>query len=192
MDKYIFKKERLLNQFQCNHIISLFESTDSLYNVNSARGYIGYYPRLDTHHYKFIGDAVFEALKEYRKNHLFLKECRLPWSIFPLFHIQKYLPGRAYDTEHCEHGWFELNDEYHQHNRILGWMIYLNDITEGGGTCWPQQEFISKPGAGDLYIWPAAWTHSHYGVPAPKELKYIITGWCNYNPRDPRDSVDKK
>ena len=57
--------------------------------------------------------------------------------------------------------------------------IYLNDIKIKGGTCWPQQSFTSKPEAGDLYIWPAGWTHSHYGIPAPKENKYFMSGWCS-------------
>ena len=59
--------------------------------------------------------------------------------------------------------------------RVLGWMIYLNDCD--GGTRWPQQRFTTKPRQGDLYIWPAGWTHSHYGLPSKQE-KYILTGWC--------------
>ena len=65
--------------------------------------------------------------------------------------------------------------------RVLAWMVYLNDIKKDGGTRWPQQNFTSKPRSGDLYIWPAGWTHSHYGVPALKETKYIVTGWCSFH-----------
>ena len=43
-------------------------------------------------------------------------------------------------------------------------LVYLNDIKKDGGTYWPQQRFTTKPRAGDLYIWPAGWTHSHMGV----------------------------
>ena len=100
-----------------------------------------------------------------------------------MFNIQKYNPGQYYDswsdTEywegHCE------QQRSGSVSRVLGWMFYLNDIKKGGGTRWPQQRFTSKPRAGDLYIWPAGWTHSHYGIPAPKEIKYIITGWCSWN-----------
>ena len=60
--------------------------------------------------------------------------------------------------------------------RMLAWMIYLNDIKYKGGTCWPQQHYTSKPRAGDLYVWPANWTHSHYGVSAPKEIKILKNG----------------
>ena len=100
------------------------------------------------------------------------------------FNMQKYLPGecseQAYDPNywlgHCEHG-----ASHYDSRRLLGWMFYLNDIKKDGGTCFPQQNFTTKPREGDLYNWPAGWTHSHYGVPAPKEEKYIITGWCSWN-----------
>jgi hypothetical protein len=42
------------------------------------------------------------------------------------------------------------------------------------------QKTTIKTIAGDLYIWPAHWTHLHQGVNAPKENKYIITGWVEY------------
>ena len=76
---------------------------------------------------------------------------------------------------HMEHGGEDYNSR-----RMLAWMFYLNDIKKEGGTRWPQQNFTSKPRAGDLYIWPAFWTHSHYGIPTPKETKYIITGWSSF------------
>ena len=60
------------------------------------------------------------------------------------------------------------------------WMIYLNDIKVGGGTHFIHQEFTTKPISGDLYIWPAGWTHMHVGVNAPHERKYILTGWVEY------------
>ena len=59
-------------------------------------------------------------------------------------------------------------------------MIFLNTIKKGGGTKFLFQETIVKPKAGDFYIWPAYWTHLHQGVNAPKETKYIITGWIEY------------
>ena len=59
-------------------------------------------------------------------------------------------------------------------------MIYLNDIKEGGGTHFCHQNFTTKPVAGNLYIWPAGWTHMHAGVNAPYESKYTITGWVEY------------
>jgi len=33
---------------------------------------------------------------------------------------------------------------------------------------------------GNTLIWPADFTHPHKGIVAPKETKYIITGWYNF------------
>ena len=99
--------------------------------------------------------------------------------------IKKLFPGDYYahsledvskpeDGEHMEHG-----SSFHDCRRMLAWMFYLNDIKKEGGTRWPQQNFTSRPRAGDLYIWPAGWTHSHHGLPAPKETKYLMSGWCS-------------
>ena len=60
------------------------------------------------------------------------------------------------------------------------WMFYCNDIKKGGGTKFPQQNFIAEPEEGTLLIWPAFWTHTHFGIKAPKEYKYIVTGWCSF------------
>ena len=88
----------------------------------------------------------------------------------------RYEPGSYYDKIHCE------NDCYYRPSveRCFAWMIYLNNIRRGGGTEFVYQRVIAKPRAGDLYIWPAGWTHMHRGVNAPKEVKYILTGWFVY------------
>ena len=43
-----------------------------------------------------------------------------------------------------------------------------------------QQNIELKPKQGTIVIWPAAWTHSHYGKPVLDEHKYIITGWGSH------------
>lgn len=62
-------------------------------------------------------------------------------------------------------------------NRVFAWMIYLNDIKQGGGTEFIYQDIITIPRAGDFYIWPAGVSHMHRGENAPFEKKYTITGW---------------
>ena len=177
MDKYIFLKKKALDKKSCDNIIDLFEKSNPTYN--KLHDYYAIYPDITDIKYELINSTLRSYLKEYGKKHSFLGK-RPTWDIDKKFHIQKYDPGQYYDswsdTEywegHCEH-------EIDYPGRLLAWMFYLNDIKHKGGTCWPQQNFTSTPRAGDLYIWPAGWTHSHYGVPAPKEEKYIITGWCS-------------
>ena len=173
MDNYIYVKRKAFNQDQCKGIIDLFEKSEPKYE-DPDREYIAVSTSFESESTFFMKDIVMKNIKEYTNKYDFLKTLYVTWGLTPSFNIQKYLPGKSYGGEHMEHGKDERDSR-----RLLGWMIYLNDIKNKGGTCWPQQRFTTKPRAGDLYIWPAGWTHSHYGVPAPNEIKYIVTGWCH-------------
>ena len=174
MDKYIYIKRKSLSKDHCKGIIDFFERSEQKENV---RGYTGVYTNFNTTSTLFMKSILKENIKEYANKHKFLQVLYCGWGLTPSVQIQKYLPGQSYSSEHMEHGKSEWDSK-----RLLGWMIYLNDIRNKGGTCWPQQNFTSKPREGDLYIWPAGWTHSHHGIVAPKEIKYIVTGWAEMTP----------
>ena len=91
------------------------------------------------------------------------------WGYHDAYNIQKYETEEdGYKVWHCEHG-------ASNPNRILAWMIYLNDAKSG-------TEFVNYPTVqakrGRCVIWPAFWTHVHKGAPN-KGLKYIATGWIS-------------
>lgn len=65
-------------------------------------------------------------------------------------------------------------------NRLLTWMVYLNDVEEGGETEFLYQSMRVKPKQGTLLIWPAAFTHTHRGNPPLSNAKYIVTGWTEF------------
>ena len=62
-------------------------------------------------------------------------------------------------------------------------MIYLNDAQ--CGTCFPHQDVILIPKQGDLWVWPAFWTHAHRGEVPNIGDKYIATGWCEFTAPNP-------
>ena len=88
--------------------------------------------------------------------------------------IQKTKIGEGYHTWHCE------NAEMKARNRILAFMVYLNDVTEGGETEFLYQKCRFKPEKNTLLVWPAQFTHVHRGTPPLTNEKYIITGWVEY------------
>ena len=181
MDKYILHKRKALDRRTCEHLINIFKKSSPVLN---DRDYWGLYPSLTDASFSFLKPILRKCMDEYGEKHPFMGMRINEWKIDDKFHIQKYEKGHFYDSYrdpakilgHMEHGWSEYDCR-----RVLAWMVYLNDIKKDGGTCWPQQKFTSKPRAGDLYIWPSAWTHSHYGIPAPNEEKYILTGWCSFS-----------
>lgn len=88
--------------------------------------------------------------------------------------IQKTLPTEGYHVWHCENA--ALRDS----SRILAWMIYLNNVKEGGETEFLYQSLRVAPKKGTLVIWPAGFTHVHRGNPPISGEKYIMTGWFQY------------
>ncbi len=182
MDKYMFRKRKALSNKDCEHLIGLFENSNPKF---SPHKYYAIFPSMRNVQYGFLHSVVDENLVEYGKKHTFLgKRYKTYWNIDDKFHVQKYSPGVYYD-DHCDTEYWEGHCEHGPEKpaiaRLVAWMFYLNDIKKDGGTYWSQQNFTTRPRAGDLYIWPAAWTHSHMGVNAPEETKYIITGWGSWN-----------
>jgi 2OG-Fe(II) oxygenase superfamily len=101
----------------------------------------------------------FDALNSY-DNHSIL-----------CYKVQKTLPKEGYHVWHCENGPIE-------HARRIGvYILYLNDVIEGGETEFLYQGKRVQPREGTLVIFPSSYTHVHRGNPPLKGVKYILTGW---------------
>ena len=86
------------------------------------------------------------------------------------YKIQKTEPGGGYHIWHCENG------EKLFSKRVGVYILYLNDVEEGGETeLWAS--YNVKPEAGKLLLFPATWTYPHRGKMPISNDKYIITGW---------------
>lgn len=96
------------------------------------------------------------------------------WEIDSVFNFQRYMPGEGYYSWHCEVSGKNFSE------RMLAWMIYLNDVVDDGGTEFKFQNYISNADQGKLLIWPAYWSHFHRGIPSETEKKYILTGWFSF------------
>lgn len=88
--------------------------------------------------------------------------------------VQKTVAGGGYHKWHCENGVFMYRD------RVLTWMVYLNDIPpeNGGSTEFLYQKLALHPKKGTVVLWPATYTHMHRGGFLTGSMdKYIATGW---------------
>lgn len=97
-----------------------------------------------------------------------------PIDISPFFNMQRYAPGEGFFNYHCERASLKFSD------RVLVWMVYLNDVTDRGETEFYYQHYFERPRQGTLLIWPADWTYTHRGISSPTQTKYILTGWVNH------------
>ena len=100
---------------------------------------------------------------------------------------QRYAPGQQF---RAHHDYFHAGQGYYDEVTKAGgqrtWtaMIYLNDVTEGGATWFPQAGFRVEPRRGLLLAWNnmnADGTVNvdtiHEGMAVAKGTKYIVTKW---------------
>jgi hypothetical protein len=60
-------------------------------------------------------------------------------------------------------------------NRYLVLLWYLNDVTQGGETHFPQLQLRVQPRAGRLLVFPPYWMFQHEGLPPLSGDKYIVS-----------------
>ena len=180
----------ILNDELCNEIINFFKNnpqlqkrgvttgntvneevkktTDITINPNSLKGkdheiFITYFNQLN------------ECFLDYKEQFPFLKTFIKKIGIGP-FNIQKYSPGDHFSRLHSE------RTSVNTLHRLFAWMTYLNDVKDedGGTTDFNYYKIRVKPQKGKTLIWPAEWTHAHYGSVLKSGEKFIITGWIDF------------
>lgn len=88
-----------------------------------------------------------------------------------LLKVQKTGVGGGY------HLWHNEDDTVQNMRRVMTFILYLNEIEEGGETEFLYYPKRVKPSTGRLLLWPAGYTHAHRGNPPLSGTKYILTGW---------------
>ena len=167
---------------KCDDLIKLVESSpekmqegkigDGSVDIKIKKCVESFFNLNDVNQRTLVNDYLPLAVKKYKEKYI----CVDMWhfDISPHYNVQKYHPTEAYYFLHCENV-TPLSD------RVLAWMVYLNDVTDNGYTEFPNQEKKFQPRTGDLLMWPAFFTHPHRGIASKTQTKYIVTGWCNYD-----------
>jgi prolyl 4-hydroxylase len=119
-------------------------------------------------------NALSKCMEKYRESYKTLDSHLDSWNIIEGVNIQRYKKNEGYFGWHAERTAMPLC------KRLLVFMTYLNDVTEGGETEWFYQKTKIKPEKGLTVIWPAEWTHLHKGCVSKTQEKYIITGWYSF------------
>lgn len=120
-------------------------------------------------------DGLQKCYDEYTDKFSTLKDASIHGSAMKM---QRTDPGGGYHVWHGEQGNKEHAD------RVLVYMLYLNDLGEqdGGETEFLYQRLRLRPEANTMIIWPAAYTHTHRGnTVLGDQSKYIVTGWFYYD-----------
>ena len=119
-------------------------------------------------------DHLNKCFLDYKEQYPFLKTFIKKISIGP-FNIQKYSSGDHFSRLHSE------RTSINTLHRLFAWMTYLNDVNEenGGTTDFDSYKIKVKPEQGKTLIWPAEWTHAHYGSILKSGEKFRQTSECS-------------
>lgn len=187
MEKYLYIKPLSLPKELCEQIISEFCSD----NLNDMR-YIGVMAKGVDTEYKDTTDLNITHLKmvPFWKNLMvllnheielniqtYLQQLNISspheWKILtiPVFQLQKYKSNQGKYHNHQD----SIATKYTQ--RIITFLWYLNDVTEGGETTFWNDHVKIKPVAGNLLLFPAHVSFDHCGKMPISNDKYILTGW---------------
>ena len=189
---FIYRKRSAYSQEGCDHAINFFEKRIDLQEAGTAGNELNYQWKkcteifLKSTEYTLFTDALNGCLRDYIKIYTHLNQLAR-FNLDNSIKLQKYNPGEAYFAEHCENDGPGLG-----YDRVLAWMIYLNDVTDGGHTNFPNQKRKFQPRRGDILIWPAYFTHTHHGMVSKTQIKYITTGWFTFNAWECKKHSDEK
>jgi len=96
--------------------------------------------------------------------------------------MQRYTKGKGgYHHWHSEHFPHPNDASQKSLHRVLLWLIYLNDVEEGGETEFFYQNAKVKPQKGSLVLAPVNFTHTHRGCVPISNDKYVLASWVMYN-----------
>lgn len=185
--QFIYVRDNALSKKECERVIKWFEMHPEKHNPGVAWG-----GEVDQSHKQstdwtknfrdedpidqLIEDILLHHTEEYHEEVKGINYVSSSWGLDPYYNIQKYPPGGGFKNWHHEHGNFDEFPDSDACRRILAWMIYLNDVPDGG-TQFIDQEKTLKAVEGRVVIWPAYWTHTHRSQVSHTQTKYIATGW---------------
>jgi hypothetical protein len=136
----------------------------------------------NTTKYHFESQTLEKALMLSLKQYGNLLEQTAPEMVYPMFRQNAYITG--FNIQHTKPEQFftwHSDDYYEPENtdgyfRAISYLIYLNDVEEGGQTEFSDGQSI-QPKQGHICFFPCTWSFVHRGVPPISGDKYIIAGW---------------
>jgi len=162
LEKYL-RRENKDENFKLNQPFNFINQNDLSLNLEDA----------NKEYYDYVQNLVLNAIcPNYVENHFRVEE--FDDYVLNEVKLQKTFPSQGYHLWHFENN-HRVNSPVGQ--RLLAYIIYLNDVEEGGETEFLFQSKRIKPKKGTILLFPAYFTHTHRGNPPLSGEKYIATGW---------------
>jgi len=98
-----------------------------------------------------------------------------------VINLQRYTKRQGgYHHWHSEHYPHPTDNTQKSLHRVLLWLVYLNDVEEGGETEFFYQQAKIHPTQGSIVLAPCGFTHTHRGSIPVSSDKYVLASWIMY------------
>lgn len=197
INDFVFVKDNAFSDEFCDGLIQDFEKYNSQNLTSEGRSGLGVdynvkrsmdinlfsYNELNEKYSAQIGEKFNHYLSnEYLVNLPFndkfdsSKELFYGNTYYECFNVQKYdkLKGH-YNAWHIETGTLDFS------KRLFVFLLYLNDVDQGGQTEIFYSGHKIQPKKGRLVIWPSTFPYVHKGHMPISDDKYILTTWLSYS-----------
>jgi len=193
MNEFIFEIPHSLSDALCDDLITMYELEDNKYDgltfsgvnklVKDTTDFImpkndKVWERIEKNLYKQLMNGLEEYIKHLNKDEYSNKNNK--YHIFDnsglqvdCFMLQKYNKCSGRYTYHNDFA----NESEKNRYRVITFIWYLNDVTDGGETEFFGGKINIKPEKGKLVLFPASWAFPHRGKMPLSNDKYIITNW---------------
>tara|TARA_B100001250_G_scaffold405900_1_gene424108 strand:+ start:1078 stop:1881 length:804 start_codon:yes stop_codon:yes gene_type:complete len=180
----IYIYEDFLKRSYCNELISIADeiATKSSISNNTGQELYSQYRTSKTAYMDIDDNEIVKYINERISNTINL-DPKLGGSL----QIQKYKPGEYYRAHNDYYHWFTPEHKIYTEwmgQRTWTFMIYLNDVIQGGETYFKHLNLKLQPRKGMAVIWNNLFP---FGIPNYKTLhealppisgnKYVITKW---------------
>lgn len=173
----------------CDNAINKFEESETKHIGLTCDGYFDYKKSTDdgidptSEHWKDTDTVLYEKLSEYVTRYFKEISPEHPIALDNIedsgYLIRRYDKGSGKFEGHCDACTFKTA------KRLVGIIIYLNDVENGGETEFFLQGLMCKPKAGQVVMFPASFIYQHQGHIPISEHKYIITSFIQFKEISP-------
>lgn len=197
LSDFVFVKDNVFTKEYCAEVVQFFEDNPQLQHTGESGGGLNteikdttdlnmfYRPELMERYGNFIlskfNEVVEEMLARLPYQNVFNAVGRVfnDDTEYTTCQIQKYNKGTGhYNAYHFE------TDSYGTTPRLFVFILYLNDVEEGGETELLYEQSFTKPKTGRVIVHPASFPFVHRGLTPISDDKYIITTWLAYSEKD--------
>jgi prolyl 4-hydroxylase len=173
LSNYVRVYSDVLSQEYCNELIDFFDSGTPIFRDSELRPKF-YELGFENHMMEPLLQKLrpsFEAYIETTNSDLWFPQ-NFCWEFA---RVKMYRKGT--DDQFAPH--VDVGDR-ESSKRCLAFLIYLNDVAEGGETCFVTMGKKVVPKLGTMIMFPPLWTFPHQGKPTISNNKYILSTYINY------------